>query len=188
MKHLLLLPLLLCLFPSLYAQEPELQHHKTDTPMLHRYTQYNEWANTQMTEWLAQASEEQFSQEIESSFSTLKATLIHIWNAEYLWLQVLKSEPIGAMPSASFEGSKAELLQAVLETSERFQAYVGGLDAAGLAASVPSGSSTLAVADIIQHCMNHSTYHRGQLITMGRQAGLQSPPRTDFIHFVRLQN
>ncbi|MFN2424735.1 MAG: DinB family protein [Cryomorphaceae bacterium] len=33
--------------------------------------------------------------------------------------------------------------------------------------------------------MNHSTYHRGQLVTMGRQAGLSTPPQTDYIFYVR---
>lgn len=42
----------------------------------------------------------------------------------------------------------------------------------------------ISIADIILHVFNHATYHRGQLITMGRQVGLTLPPRTDYIYFL----
>ena len=35
-----------------------------------------------------------------------------------------------------------------------------------------------------QHVVNHSTYHRGQIITMLRQLGVK-PPGTDLIMFYR---
>lgn len=38
---------------------------------------------------------------------------------------------------------------------------------------------------MIQHCVNHSSYHRGQLITMMRQVGATSIPNTDMIAFYR---
>jgi uncharacterized damage-inducible protein DinB len=38
---------------------------------------------------------------------------------------------------------------------------------------------------IVMHCMNHSTYHRGQLVTMYRQLGLKEIPSTDLITFDR---
>jgi uncharacterized damage-inducible protein DinB len=30
------------------------------------------------------------------------------------------------------------------------------------------------------HCMNHSTYHRGQIVTMGRNLGFTDAPMTDY--------
>ena len=39
--------------------------------------------------------------------------------------------------------------------------------------------------DVLHHVLNHSTYHRGQLITMGRQLGIQNPPSTDYIFWAR---
>jgi len=43
-------------------------------------------------------------------------------------------------------------------------------------------------ASVIMHCMNHGTYHRGQLVTMFRQLGLNEIPSTDFINFERKQS
>lgn len=178
------IPVLLFVNTKLAAQTPAADSNPQN--MLHQYTSYNEWANTQMTNWLTEATDAQFEQELESSFPSLKTTLLHIWNAEYLWLQILKEEPSDEPPGKQFEGTMAELLEAVLQTSANFRSYVHGLNPEALQGKVPSGNSSLYIADIIQHCMNHSTYHRGQLITMGRQVGLQSPPRTDFIHYIRI--
>lgn len=37
--------------------------------------------------------------------------------------------------------------------------------------------SQTSVLNIIHHVMNHSTYHRGQLVTMGRELGFIDPPK-----------
>jgi uncharacterized damage-inducible protein DinB len=38
----------------------------------------------------------------------------------------------------------------------------------------------------LQHVFNHSTFHRGQLVTMLRQAGIAGIPRTDLVAYTRL--
>ena len=38
---------------------------------------------------------------------------------------------------------------------------------------------------MIMHCLNHSSYHRGQVVTQMRELGLEDIPRTDLIHFQR---
>ena len=81
------------------------------TTMIQRYTTYNHWANQQLADWLRSASEEDMNLKIESSFSSLKETVIHIWNAEYLWLQIVNDEPADNSPAKNFEGSKDELLE-----------------------------------------------------------------------------
>ncbi len=158
-----------------------------DMNLLKRYTEYNHWANEQFAEWLSTASDEQLNQEIESSFSSLKETVLHIWSAEYLWLQTVKELSTQNNPAKSFAGSKEELLEGWLQASQNFRDHVQGMTAAELGAERNRGERVTAIADMIHHCMNHSTYHRGQLITMGRQAGLQDPPRTDFIYYASLE-
>jgi uncharacterized damage-inducible protein DinB len=159
------------------------------TIMMQRYAAYNHWANQQMANWLESASEEDLNKEIESSFSNLKETALHIWSAEYLWLQILKNEPTDNNPAKSFDGSKDDLLEGWLQASENFSNHVKSMSNTDLQRKRPRSSGDgqdMLFADIVQHCMNHSTYHRGQLITMGRQAGLKDPPRTDFIYYVSL--
>jgi uncharacterized damage-inducible protein DinB len=40
-------------------------------------------------------------------------------------------------------------------------------------------------AEAILHCVNHSSYHRGQLITMLRQLGFTQLFSTDYISYCR---
>lgn len=152
--------------------------------MMQRYAAYNHWANQQFANWLDSASEEDMNREIESSFSSLKETVIHIWSAEYLWLQAVKDESSDNSPAKNFEGSKDELLSDWLKASESFSKHVKSMTSDELQSK--RDEEQYSIADMIHHCMNHSTYHRGQLITMGRQAGLKDPPRTDFIYYVSL--
>ncbi len=158
------------------------------TTMIQRYVAYNHWANQQFAEWLGAASEEDLDREIESSFSSLKETILHIWNAEYLWLQTVKDESADNSPARDFKGSKEDLLVGWLQASENFSNHVKSMSLADLQAKRPTsrGDGYTVIVDMIHHCMNHSTYHRGQLITMGRQAGLKDPPRTDFIYYISL--
>jgi uncharacterized damage-inducible protein DinB len=156
--------------------------------MMERYTAYNFWANQQFADWLATASEEDLNLEIESSFSTLKQTILHIWNAEYLWLQTIKDEPADDSPASDFSGTKDDLLNGWLKASENFNNYVKSMSIEDMQnrRQRSRGKGHTVIVDMIHHCMNHSTYHRGQLITMGRQAGLKDPPRTDFIYYISL--
>jgi uncharacterized damage-inducible protein DinB len=41
------------------------------------------------------------------------------------------------------------------------------------------------IYQVLLHMFNHSTYHRGQLVTMLRQLGVQKLPSTDFIVWSR---
>ena len=44
---------------------------------------------------------------------------------------------------------------------------------------------TDSVEDTLFHVVNHSTYHRGQIITMLREAGETKVVSTDLIHYLR---
>jgi uncharacterized damage-inducible protein DinB len=50
--------------------------------ILKKFAAYNLWANTQLADWMQGATQQQFTQDVESSLSSLKKTIAHIWNAE----------------------------------------------------------------------------------------------------------
>ncbi len=39
--------------------------------------------------------------------------------------------------------------------------------------------------EMIQHCLNHSTCHRGQLVTVARQSDPEDIPASDFVYCER---
>jgi uncharacterized damage-inducible protein DinB len=41
------------------------------------------------------------------------------------------------------------------------------------------------MSDLLVHVLNHSTFHRGQLVTLLRQAGATALPATDFTEYRR---
>jgi uncharacterized damage-inducible protein DinB len=41
------------------------------------------------------------------------------------------------------------------------------------------------VEDTLFHVVNHSAYHRGQITTMLREAGVEKVASTDLIHYLR---
>jgi uncharacterized damage-inducible protein DinB len=167
-------------------EQNHIQIHKNND-MIRKYTAYNLWANQQLVEWMKNADDSLFDKEIESSFPSLRQTVEHIWNAEAGWLNNIRNLAWGEAPSKSFKGSVNEMLDSWLNVSADFDSHVRKMSEEELYAEKPDsrGDGKTAYIDMIHHCMNHSTYHRGQLITMGRQLGLQNPPRTDFIYYIR---
>jgi len=166
-----------------------LESINNDTMMIHKYTAYNLWANQQMANWMEGLPDSLFEKEIESSFSSLRKTVEHLWNAEAGWLNHIQDLSWGESPSKNFLGTPNEILTEWLKVSEAFNNYVQNMTEEQLMKTKAnsSGGGFTSYIEMIHHCMNHSTYHRGQIITLGRQLGLQNPPRTDFIYYIRVK-
>ena len=159
------------------------------TIQLHEFARYNQWANEEYFNWLEKLPEEITEKETLSSFPTIKATLLHLWGAEYGWMCALhQKEWSKPYEGNSFEGSFAELVAGFRKTTQDFTAYVEALNEEKLKQQIPlSNNSSSTAEDIILHVINHATYHRGQIITMARALGDTTPPRADFIYYKRLK-
>ena len=153
---------------------------------------FNLWANTELVNWLKTKPLELMERETPSSFPTISDTLIHIWGAEAIWLERLQKVPTLPFLSFRFKGTVADVFEGILKNSAAFETYVNGLTEAELHEICPfkllNGTEDSQMRlHMIQHCMNHSTYHRGQIVTMARNFGLTDPPGTDFIKYLRIQ-
>lgn len=177
MMRLLLFTLLLMQSHVVFAQVQPM------TGITKRYATYNTWANRQMADWLRQADKERMTQEVESSFPTLHRTVMHLLGAEAGWLSTIQGREWERPAELADPDS---LLDALVLTSEVFEVHVAQLSAEEILQTRKVGKSEMTVEDIVHHVFNHATYHRGQLITMGRQVGLPDPPRTDYIYFLSL--
>ena len=160
---------------------------------LMRYTDYNLWANKRLTDKLNALKPGDWLIEQMSSFTTIKRTLLHIYDAETIWFKRLNGESPAAMPGRDFRGSCEEIIVMLLDISFQFFKFVKSSDEAFLSTvcnykSTEGKAFASSVSDIIQHCMNHSTFHRGQLVTMMRFCGLTELPSTDYITYLREQD
>jgi uncharacterized damage-inducible protein DinB len=146
---------------------------------------YNLWVNRTLVDWLKSKPAALMDEVVPSSFPTLKETLVHIWDTQRFWLSVLQEAP--APPCfriEGFHGSLEEVFEGIVDQSLEMALYIESLGDQALAEEVefntPWVSGKQARFEFIYHCLNHSTYHRGQLITMGRNLGLTDAPMTDY--------
>jgi uncharacterized damage-inducible protein DinB len=159
--------------------------------LLHNYTQYNLWANTLICNVLEKLDESLLDKKLISSFDTIRETMYHVCGAEFVWYKRLHGESIAVWPFEDFKGKFAEAQIEFLKQSEEFVKYVIGLTEEQLESKIEylnmeGKKFNNKICNIIQHVMNHSTFHRGQIITMLRNLGVTGLPSTDFIMFTRI--
>ena len=137
---------------------------------------YNRWANQRLFNALAKISHEQYTRQLGGSFGSIHATLYHFLGAEWLWLQRWQGTSPKSMGSAADMTNFAEVRAFGEQTEADRQRYLAGLTERRLAESIRYTSLEgkpyeLPLAMLMQHTVNHSTYHRGQVTTLLRQAG-----------------
>ena len=150
--------------------------------------EYNLWANKKIAEVLLQTTASELNKEIVSSFSSIRKTVYHIWDAEFIWLSRINGVSLSSFPSKDFGDDIA--IDSFLSCSEDWLKSTANqedafFDKVCTYKNLKQVEFSNTYAEIILHCMNHSTYHRGQLITLLRQAGKVDLPSTDMIAFFR---
>lgn len=154
---------------------------------------YTEWANQRILETIRGLSEEQLTRTIESSFPSILGTFAHVVMAEWIWLRRWKGDSPTEAPAWSDKaGSLDEVVENLRAVEAERRALLDSLTDGDLLRELPYKSMkgdpfATRLDHQMAHVANHSTYHRGQLTTMIRQAGAK-PPATDLIVYVRTRN
>lgn len=144
---------------------------------------YNCWANTRLLRAASALRIEEFERDMRASFGSLKGTLIHILWGECGWLQFWLIGSFLPQPEADDYPDFAVLQNAWIRHDEAYAAYLHGLTQAELDAPRILDDVTYTLGELIQHALNHSTFHRGQAVLLLRQLGHQPPP-TDYDGFL----
>jgi len=150
--------------------------------------EYDTWADLKLLEVIAPLTGDQFKKDMHSSFGGIQGTLVHILSANRVWLyrwmgkkpESLKIEnfPAVEIVKKQWETYQCEInnfLQSL--TEEKLNAPLQYSDMKGNTYSQP-------LYQQMQHKVNHSSYHRGQLVTMLRQLGT-AVVSTDLIYYIR---
>lgn len=150
--------------------------------LMKNYANYNLWANSTLINWLKTKPVESLEQEVASSFPSIRLTLLHIWQTERYWLSILKNEEQPAY--SAFTGTMQNVFDALLKTSGELARYVNAMNDESVRDKTliesPWFRCNFRNFEYIVHYANHSTYHRGQVITIGRQLGFTDAPMTDY--------
>jgi uncharacterized damage-inducible protein DinB len=159
--------------------------------LLLQYAQYNAWANKRIIDATLKSGDGAIDKEIVSSFPSLKATVYHTWSAEFIWLQRLQLAEHPVWKESEFDGTYEEAcsdwqgVSAALIQFVQKQYDDRALEHMLMYYDRKKSAHKMEVCYVLQHVFNHSTYHRGQMVTMLRHAGVTDIPGTDFITFVR---
>ncbi|MBC9797047.1 DinB family protein [Sinomicrobium weinanense] len=146
------------------------------------YASYNLWANTRLVEWLRTKPESVVEREVPSSFPSIKLTLAHIWQTERYWYSILKKEEPKTFEE--FNGTPEDAFTNILQQSSELADYINSLTGESIEEKIliesPWFTSDFPGFEYVMHCVTHSTYHRGQVITIGRNLGFTDAPMTDY--------
>lgn len=152
---------------------------------------YDKWANERVLEVAATLSEEQYVKNFGDSFGGVRGTMVHVYGANRVWLDRWKERPTAslarvetiptfAMLTEQWKNFQVELDEFLSTlTEEKLQTHLKYKDIRGNEHNQPLWHQ-------LQHRVNHSSYHRGQLTMMFRLLGVK-PVGTDLITYYRLQ-
>ncbi len=159
--------------------------------LFRKLADYNHWANRQLVECMLALPEEDWTKELPSSFRGLMPTLVHIWDAESIWWQRVRMHDQLLVPSREFHPDFRGACNGWLEQSRLWVAYCAhSLNKASLVSNLQyrntqGNAFSQPLWQVLTHIFNHATYHRGQLVTIMRQLGVEKIPQTDFIYFAK---
>jgi uncharacterized damage-inducible protein DinB len=149
---------------------------------------FNRWANQCFLEALSQLPAGQYGQDLHSSHGGIHGTLAHIIGAERGWLSRWQGKSDTGTAAINQMHSVVELRAFWEDVCDEMSQFLSTMDdqklQESLSTTARSGSHTASYAQMIQHVIDHSSYHRGQIVTMLRQLGV-TPPSTGLIRFYR---
>jgi uncharacterized damage-inducible protein DinB len=151
---------------------------------------YHTWANQQLIDLIQQLPGEKQTQTVASSFDSLLKTVIHLWDAESIWWQRLKLSERIVIPSETFNGNFNEAANQLLQQNRQWTQWISNAQEhmfqhEFIYLNLKKEQFKQPVYQVLLHVFNHGTYHRGQLVTMLRQLGLEKIPQTDYIAWSR---
>lgn len=140
---------------------------------------YNTWANTTILNHLKRLPNGTCNQIIKSIFPSVFDTLMHIYIVDRGWYSVLTKEyasddyetikkSVEKLIAQTKDNSLEEFEQKQNQLSEKFRDFIenNDMEIKDIFSSVP-----MKYVDIIQHIVNHGTYHRGNITAMLHQLG-----------------
>jgi len=152
---------------------------------VHELFRYNAWANRMLFEALSGIPDAEYLRDLKSSHGGIHGTLAHLVWAEALWLARWQARPNPAVPQGQDLHSLADVRARWEEIEAERSAWLAGFTDEWLNGTVKvkpttGGEYLHTYRQMFRHLINHSSYHRGQVITMLRQLG-HRPPSTDLI-------
>jgi uncharacterized damage-inducible protein DinB len=144
---------------------------------------YNTWVAGQLVSWLKNYPEALLQKESPSSFSSIAKTLKHISDTQLYWSSIIRGTPT---PKFDYMATAVDIkteMENLVNEAGLLAAYVkGNIEAMSEPHLIVSEwfTSNLTRYEYLQHLIIHSTYHRGQIVTIGHNVGVSKAPMMDY--------
>lgn len=153
---------------------------------------YHYWARDRVLDAVAALDTSHYHKDLGSSFKSIRDTLTHTYAAEWAWYQRWHGTSPTALIASDQFADLAALRGAWTEHERKMRAFVDGLSDADLDRVIEftmlngtKGASP--IGHMVQHVVNHASYHRGQVTTMLRQVGASPAKSMDMIAYFRVK-
>lgn len=148
---------------------------------------YTIWADRQVLQALAELPEEDLVRETGTSFGSVLGTMAHILGAEQLWLSRFLGVPLMELPSVEDFASYDVLRSSFEDFWPQLEVFLASLTPEQMRQDFRWTNSRgetheAPMRQLLLHVVNHSTYHRGQVVAQLRQLG-RIPPSTDLAYW-----
>ena len=149
---------------------------------------YTMWADRICLKVLEEVAAEDLVRDTGTSFGSLLGTLSHILGSQRVWLARFEGKILARVPDLTDFPDWETLTAAWNETSAELGFFLASLAVEQVSADLTWTNSegvtyTRPLWEPVLHLVNHSTYHRGQVVSQLRQLGYE-PPSTDLIYFL----
>ena len=153
---------------------------------------YHYWARDRLLAAVEPLTDEQRTRDMGSSFKSIHDTLVHLVAAEWAWFSRWQGvSPTSLAQAGEFpDFATVRARWTALEPQVRAHVEAAGTEGldhvyefktlAGVAGQAP-------LWQMVQHVVNHASYHRGQVTTLLRQIGAAPPRSLDLFAFHREQ-
>lgn len=151
---------------------------------------YNYWARDRVLVAVGLLPADQYTREMGSSFKSIRDTLVHIYSAEWVWYSRWQgTSPTQALSAADYP-DLATLQGAWVDLETQMRAFLEQAGDAGVTRTfeyklLNGQPGKNPFWQMLQHVVNHGSYHRGQVTTMLRQLGAAPAKSVDLITYYR---
>ena len=150
--------------------------------------EYDKWADGKLLEVIATLSADNYKKDLGSSFGGIHGTFVHILSANLVWLDRWRGKtplPLKVDELPSVEAVKKHWDTYGLEIKNFLLALTDEtLNESLIYVDFKGNNFANLLYQLMQHKVNHSTYHRGQIVTMLRQLNVGAVS-TDLITYIR---
>ncbi len=152
---------------------------------------YHVWANERVFNHLEDLPRDIVRKEVQSVFSSLFDVLVHLYRVDNVWLLAMSGKfdeiapTVGRIMEETRDIGLEELESMFNRLYERYRAFFGTIDMEAVTSYDHPHYGTLNAryCDIVQHVVNHGTYHRGNITAMLRQMG-HPGAATDYVFYL----